>query len=265
MRGLLVAFLFSILLLSSVSAVQISEIKSKGIEFIEIWNEDKEQLNLSSWTIKDNSTDNPDTLKCAIDNCSLETDAEYFLIIGKSASIENITSEDVIYFYTDDQKIGNGLNDNGDIVIIKENNETIASSEYGAIENSNFSFQLVDNEFCEGTPTPGEANACYEEVLEPEPEESPDIENETLAEEPRENETSDNEGADEEQEPAEEITITTNTTPAKKTSAADSESKPEEKKVIYQSKNERMKDAAIYLLGGLVIALFLYILKSNKL
>jgi hypothetical protein len=162
MRTAIFSLIIFIFLISSVSAIKINEIKPRGAEFIEIYNPETEMVNLSLWTIKDNSTDKPDTITCPVENCSLETNAEYFLILGRNTKIENITSENTLYFYVDDQKIGDGLNDNGDAITIKENNESLDSYAYGIISNISFSFQYLDSNWCEGIPTPGKTNKCYQ-------------------------------------------------------------------------------------------------------
>ena len=120
MKAIILAFIFIFSLSFASASVRINEVKPEGIEWIEVWNEDKITLNLNNWTIKDNSTDKPDTLSCKnIIDCSLITDTEFFLILGNATKIEDITKESIIYFYTDDTKIGNGLTDNGDIIILK--------------------------------------------------------------------------------------------------------------------------------------------------
>jgi hypothetical protein len=263
----LLIFLFSISIASA--SVKINEIKSKGIEFVEIYNSDEDLLNLSEWAIEDNSTDHPDTITCPEENCSLETNEKYFLILGRAVKIENITSESVIYFYVDDQKIGNGLNDNGDIIAIKKNNITADSYEYGTISNASFSLQLVDNEWCEGAPTPGESNECY--VDESPPEEEPENEsvppnNETLNETITENDTEiPREDADIENENAD-INLTKQI--IEKTASNSTENitanNTESKKVIYQAKTDKMRKSALYLAIGLFVILIAYVLKSQS-
>ncbi|MEM2956028.1 MAG: hypothetical protein QW041_00410 [Candidatus Pacearchaeota archaeon] len=266
MKKIIFFFIFLIILNSSALAVSINEVKSKGIEWIEIWNKDKIMLNLSLWTIQDNSTDNPDTLKCEIENCSLETNVEYFLILGKAVRIENITSEDVVYFYTDDQKIGNGLNDNGDIIIIKENNLTISSISYGIIENSSLSFQLVGEELCEGVPTPGKENKCIEESTEKEIKKEDSINNETTIEKIEKDAEILDEKDDTKNESDNITRIIANQTNTKKTLTTQTIKEnmtSENVKIIYQSKNDKIKDATIYLLMGLLILLVIYIIKRK--
>jgi len=261
----LLVLLFSISIASA--SVKISEVKSEGAEFVEIYNPEKELINLENWTILDNSY--PDTFTCLEENCSLETDAEYFIIIGRAISINNLTSKDIIYFFTDDQKIGNGLNSTGEIIMIKNNNETLDSYEYRKISNSSFSLQFVDDDWCEGTPTPGEKNKCAEETP---PAEEP--ENETV---PPDDETlnvtgNDTEIPDESADTGNESSdiasnITTKQTAVKKTittQTVNENTSSESKKVIYQSKNEKTRETAIYLLIALLVLIIIYLIKSKN-
>lgn len=278
---LLFSLILIINLMSYADAIKINEIKSKGTEWAEIYNPEKEELNLSGWTIQDNSTDHPDTLSCEnISDCELTTNAEYFLILGKAVKIEDITSENIIYFYTDDQKIGNGLNDNGDIVTIKENNATIDSISYGTISNSSFSLQLVNEKWCENSPTAGENNKCKEEIIQNDSEENNSPTQEIITND-SDNSTENsivmyNNGTNKSNGPAETASPAKNKSSAKTSpsitssavidinSAADNASEtPAAKQVIYQSKNEEMKKASVYLLGGLLVLLVIWLIKNQ--
>ena len=164
LKGILIIFcifLASIIISSLVYAAEFSEAKLNGEEWIEIYNNGSLEIDLSLWTIEDSSSNNPDTFTCeGITECNLTTNAEYFLILGKATAIENITSSNVVYFYTDDQKIGNGLNDGGDSLTIKENGSVILTVNFSALQNTSLSLQYNGTGWCEGEITPGAANSC---------------------------------------------------------------------------------------------------------
>ena len=273
MSKLLFAFLFSIILLSSIvsASVIISEIMYSPVdeaggstnEWIEIYNPDNSTIDLNGWNFSEMSK--------GIEKFHLISNATipakgYLILARNDTKFKS-------YFDTDCSVIkvsfGSGLNNDGDTIsLLNSNNDLIDSASYdGTLANKdNNSLQFVEK-WCEGAPTPGKANKCYEAPV-PEPEEIADDEtdNETILEnDSQDNETLENETLDDEPEIEEKIITTNNASAAKKVAVSTgNKSEPGPVKVIYQSKNERMKDAAIYLLGGLVIALFLYILKSNK-
>ena len=148
--------LFVLLMASLVSGVRVNEVSPKTPEFIEIYNEQGEILNLSKWKIQDNH--DIDEIVCAIENCSLVISYEYFLILGKDTDISEITSASVNYFYVDDTKIGNSLNDEGDKVIFF--NSTFSTNFSWNSSSTGKSWQLCDSSWNENEPTPGSVNSC---------------------------------------------------------------------------------------------------------
>lgn len=145
----------------SVKALRINEINAMGKEYVEIYN-DMGEINLDEWFIKDSSTNAPDEIICTdIPNCFLNTSAKYFLILGRSTNIREITQEEVVYFYTDDQKIGNGLNDGGDDISFYKNGFE-SWYKYEKAE-TNKSRQFCESGWILEPPTPGKENSCQEE------------------------------------------------------------------------------------------------------
>jgi hypothetical protein len=159
------AALVSLATLAAASPL-LSEVNARTPEWVEVWNSGSALLNLSDWSIADNSTNNPDTLTCAsIQGCSLLTSAEYFLILGQDTNISSITASSVTYFFVDDQKIGNGLNDGGDSVrFFSSNSETNFS--YSS-SSTNTSWSLASGSWQECSPSPGAATSCGSQTTPP--------------------------------------------------------------------------------------------------
>lgn len=140
-------------------ALSVNEVSPKGTEWIEIYNPDGSQLNMSEWLIKgvDSDLNYNDTIDCL--QCL--TDANYILIIGKNTDVSAITPETVTYFKTK-KYIGinkNGLKDDGDTAIISNGNQTIQFSYTGSSDGK--SWCLMPDGFSaiqECSPTPGKAN-----------------------------------------------------------------------------------------------------------
>jgi len=133
-----------------VSGLRINEINPYGNEYIEIYN-DGGSVDLSSWKISDNSGQT-DTVKCG-DGCV--TSEKYFLIVGGSADLSKFSGK---VFLVDDQRIGNGLNDDGDKAGIETGGEKL-SVEYGKI-SSGKSWNFCDGKLSEGEPTVNSENGC---------------------------------------------------------------------------------------------------------
>src|SRR3989344_1337421 len=241
----------------SVQALRINEINALGKEYVEIYNDDGE-INLDEWFIKDSSTNAPDEIICTdIPNCYLNTSAKYFLILGRSTNIREITQEEVVYFYTDDQRIGNGLNDGGDDISFYKNGFE-SWHKYDKAE-INKSWQFCDSGWVLEALTPSKENNCEEEQTsedEEEQEEAGQNESEEIVKEKEtsshssENiyvyssviESEDKEQINEEVNETEEVIYIGNKN-------IDG--------VIYESKTEKIKKLSIVLLGLLgIIAAF---------
>ena len=151
--------IFCLMLNCAAAEVRINEAAPRTPEFVEIYNPDNEMLNLSEWKIRDISTDYPDNITCwTIENCSLITNLNYFIILGRNTNILEITSQPVAYFYVDDSAIGNGLTDSGDNITFF--NSTFATSFNYNSSEANMSWQFCDNSWQSYSPTPGSANLC---------------------------------------------------------------------------------------------------------
>ncbi len=156
--------LFNLLILiffiNLVFAVKINEVMPKTPEYVEIYNENSDILNLSKWKIKD-SSNSEDSITCYnIPNCSLLTNSTYFLIIGRNTNITEITNKEITYFYVETKTIADNLNDNGDNLTFF--NSTFSTNFFYNITEVNRSWQLYNGawQICE--PTPGFANFCQE-------------------------------------------------------------------------------------------------------
>ncbi len=140
-------------LIQNVSALQITEImynpegSDNNREYIEIYSE--EELNLTNFTIKDsNSEDNLELLK---------NGSNYYLIVEENFNYSNINAT----IYSAGAAIGNGLNNNEDLIILSENS-TIKEivhyfSEWGGNGN-NMSICIINNTWQECIATPGYQN-----------------------------------------------------------------------------------------------------------
>lgn len=107
------SFVFILLTVQEANSLIINEIYPKSPEWIELYNAENEEINISEWQIKDNVE--ADKITCyTIQNCSTVTTEKYILIIGRSTNISDIKNESVKYFYVDDSRIGNSINDDGD-------------------------------------------------------------------------------------------------------------------------------------------------------
>jgi len=269
MKAILLMAVFLALISTASAEVIISEIMyapteelgGTYAEWLEIYNPDSESVNLTGWKIADPT------------NHSIEgeTSIEHngYLIIAKSAFFSNFSN------YYDVScpiaKAGFYLNNDGEeILIIDSNGSIIADLQYSKSQGAhinNMSLQLVDDDWCEGIPTPGKDNECYVDDNPEEHDLGENIENSTVN-----NTYSDNETQEQEkiiiENKTEKVKITSNavSNPETKTVSGNlTGNSSEKKKVIYQSKTDRMKKTALYLSAGLFVLLGLYLIKSNKL
>lgn len=166
MKIYLVLIVFLLIITYNAEAVIINEIMpnpiDEGNEWIEIYNPENVQINLSLWGIADNAE--TDEITCyTIENCSFETNETYILIIARNANISEIINESKTYFYVDDSKIGNYLNNGGDNISIYNSTELLDNVSYPSFEyNEGYSWVRMDNgswSYCD-SPTPGLPNIC---------------------------------------------------------------------------------------------------------
>jgi len=150
---------FIVILVNFVSAVRINEVNARNLEFVEIYNDNNDWINLTNWRIKDNTTTINNITCYTIENCSLFINYSYFVIIGRNLNITNVTLDKINYFYTDKDKIGYGLNDdNGENVSFF--NSTFSTSFYYSSSHINKSWQFYNNSWQACEPTPGRENFC---------------------------------------------------------------------------------------------------------
>jgi len=168
--------------ISSASAIQISEIMYNpgqcddyDCEWVELYNDENLTINLSGWTIANKSFDNV--------NISV---GEYLIIARELIDGTDADNESFEAFWGNNDRVWNSLDGNytavdGNFSLINGNNiiylndsggVPIANATYdtSAANGDNNTWQLVNENWCGGSPTPGLANACADEE-EPPPEE----------------------------------------------------------------------------------------------
>lgn len=278
MKGILFVAVFIALISSASAEVIISEVMYAPTfsedynEWIEIYNSGSEDVNLSGWKVcsnellagyvdhSDNMTKDDDGLILGAGDYAIITDGN-----SGTEAYDNFGISNSLALHTDAASICGRLSNSGKEIFLFNVNETIDNITYSSdlANKNNMSIQLEDDDWCEGIPTPGESNECYESPEEHDLEENIEDSNE-------ENETSeDNETQKEDDIVIEEVTSTEKIT-AKAVStptepkAESNVSTPEKKKVIYQSKSDKMRKTALYLSIGLFGLLIIYLFKSNK-
>jgi len=148
-------------------------------EWIELYNPSNQSINVSGWTITDNSGE--DEIESDLDhgNGTMIIPPYFYAIITDhgTKAYENFTiPNNTISLYIDDKSIGNGLGNSGDKIILKNSqNQTIDFLEWGInytdisgepanLVDENFTLSRFNNtnnshiDFFEGIPTPGKNN-----------------------------------------------------------------------------------------------------------
>ena len=158
----LLAFLF---LIDVASGILINEIMANTLddtynEWIEIYNNDSMEINVSSWIIKD--TNSNDTLEGGLYNGEGAIIPAYgFAIITDDATrvYNNFNvSDDAVRIYVDDSSIGNGLSNDGEEIYLYDNNNNLV--DYKAYNNTSkdLSWAFVNGSLHKSNPTPGFSN-----------------------------------------------------------------------------------------------------------
>jgi hypothetical protein len=285
MRKISLFIIAAIFLISAVKAeVIISEIMYAPTfnedynEWIEIYNSGSENISLSDWKlcnidILPGYADYRDNGAIKEDNGLILKAGEYAVISdGDKNGTDAYNNLDIVglALHTNAASTCGGLTNKGKEISISYNNETksvIYDNKTGGLKN-NMSLQFVNDEWCEGIPTPGEPNECFVEDIGHDLEDNSTentVDNETV----QNNQTVDNETIADENKT--EIQLATNAVSEPKTEAkisgnnSSNNSSLEKKKVIYQSKSDRIKGTALYLSAGLFILLFLYLIKTKNL
>ena len=235
-------------------------------EWIELYNLDNDSVNLNNWNFSELS--NGTANFHLISNATILAKG-YIILARNDTKFRNYFNVDCPVIKT---SFGYGLNNDGDTISIKNSsNELIDSASYdGLLANkNNKSLQFIEG-WCPGAPTPGKANLCQEENETSTNETTYNNEtqnNETITN----NETIQNNTANQEMKNA------TNNTDNKKEIQTANKTENEsnksitgnainsnnEKKVIYQAKNESSMQVSIYLLAFLLIALVVYAIKQK--
>ncbi len=156
-------------------------------EWIEIFNPTNNSINISNWIICDNYAE--DTIEPDLDHGNGTTIIPangYALITDKGTKFyENYNiSNETVCLYVDDKSIGNGLGNNGDRLILKNNDNNIIDAVEWIIDDKNITGKPANAtkegcslsryigsdtnnstlDFYEGLiPTPGEVNKLIEE------------------------------------------------------------------------------------------------------
>lgn len=158
-------------------------------EWIEIFNPSNKSVNISNWTICDNYAE--DTLEPDLDHgngTTIISSKGYAIITDKGTNFyDNYNvSKKTVCLYVDDKSIGNGLGNNGDSLILKNNENNVTDSVEWIIDDKNITgspvnavqegcslsrYIGIDNnnstlDFYEGLiPTPGEENKLIEKGI----------------------------------------------------------------------------------------------------
>lgn len=158
---------------SSIDHIIINEISTRGNEWIELYNPTGATITLINWSIRDNSTNAPDTFQGTI-SLSPRT----YAIVVANGQTPPTTPTDTLIIEVDDSALGNGLNDSGDkIELLNDASETVDAVSYGNIgipgfvpplpnpglgqsfaRNSIFDTDTSTDWAVSSTPGPGEEN-----------------------------------------------------------------------------------------------------------
>src|SRR3989344_5766826 len=151
---------------NSVSAdIRINEIMASPncpdsiCEWIELYNDGTNSVNISGWTISDNnSNDNMESSSGSID-ISIPGNSFALIIDGDSRVFHNFdVGENIIWLYVDSDAIGNGLNDNGErLTLYDANNYIINNITYHGVSGGN-TWTLINDVWQESNATPGRIN-----------------------------------------------------------------------------------------------------------
>jgi|GEM_PF-2122663 len=160
MRVCFISLILMSFLVSNVQALVINEVMPNPLnesnEWIEIYNPENIELNLSDWMVSDENYN--DSL--FFHNSTL-LNSTYFLIVGEDANISEITEYELIYFRTTNGKIGNGLRNEGENITIHNSTSLIDQISYPDFSyKEGYSWSLAENVswlYCD-SPTPGKPN-----------------------------------------------------------------------------------------------------------
>lgn len=144
------------------SPMVISEIGYKGghkEEFVELYNQSSNSIDLNGWKIQDNTEE--DVLSLFEEGGSTIIPADGYAVITANET-NVIVPSDVVHLSTGDQKIGNGLASGNDIVILKNpDGKVMNQKEYS--QNlckcgEKYSYQKINGNWECNVPSPGASN-----------------------------------------------------------------------------------------------------------
>ncbi len=166
--------LLIVLMLSiAMAQVEITEIMfnpEDSNEWVEFYNSG-DLADLSNTEITDNHQ--KDNIVCCTQNCSFFVlNSSFFIILEKDSTL-NLTDKQ--FFCVDDNTIGNGLGNSGDIIKLAKNNETFVDFTYNYTIGRGLSLALLNETWIEAFPTPGEINKITD-VSMPDEESGPELE-----------------------------------------------------------------------------------------
>ena len=165
MKKIIIFAIFLILMPISYSKIIISEIMPNPIadeslnEWIEIYNNGTEAVNVSDWAVGDDSGN--DTIEGGLYNGEgtiIEPFGFAIITDDNTRTYNNFNaSADAIRLYVDDSSIGNGLLNDGETIYLHFNSTLMDSAAYPEVKEG-FSASLVNGSWAQANPTPGYAN-----------------------------------------------------------------------------------------------------------
>lgn len=159
---------FIVVLSGNVSAIMINEIMAdpgcadKFCEWIELYNNDINSINISGWSIGDG--DAVDSIENFLGNDDIIIPGKSFaLIVDQDSRVsQNFNvGGNIIWIYVDDNAIGNGLSDNDEISLYDNNSSVIDNIVYMKVADGN-TWALVNGDWSESSATPGKNNVNNE-------------------------------------------------------------------------------------------------------
>ena len=129
----------------------------KHCEWVELYNNNETSINMTGWTIKDNNKN--DSLE-GYNNIILQGHG-YVIIVDDDTRVYNDfeIDDNVLWLYTGDDSIGDGLSNNESITLYDNNMNLIDVLYYdNNVTLEGNSFALINGEFVESEPTPGKSN-----------------------------------------------------------------------------------------------------------
>ena len=143
---LIFLYILTLYIVSASPALIINEIMYNPVEddnyyeWIELYNPTNTSINLSGYSITDNTAIDYLQKNNESENQSMELPAQHYALITDygTKTYENLTiSNNTIKIYVDDKTIGNGLGNNDDYIILKNANGTIIDSVEWGIDSPN--------------------------------------------------------------------------------------------------------------------------------